>query len=92
MKTKFIDITPGIALPEYFMKIVEKCKPVGVTKKVIEVGVPLKADYIPPYVEMMCIDLESVIMKAKATKLRIYHGKKHVTITDGVYQVRIYKE
>jgi hypothetical protein len=79
MKGKFIDIAPGVALPEYFVKILEKCEPVGVTKKLIKVGDPLKLDYIPPYVEMVCEELDSVVTKAKSARIRVYRGRKHIT-------------
>lgn len=39
---------------------------------------------------MVCRDNEEDISRAKELGLRIYRGQPHVTISDSVYQVRIY--
>jgi len=34
--------------------------------------------------------VERVVEKAKKAGLRVYKGKRHITVTDGVYRARIY--
>ncbi len=83
-------IVPGLAIPEYMNFILNQCKPVKHTLKAIYAGDLLKIDYHPPYLQVRCKNIEGVIEEAKRRGLRVYKGKKHVTITDGVYQVRVY--
>lgn len=38
----------------------------------------------------MCRDVERVTEEARRRGLRVYRGKRHVTVTDGMYKARIY--
>jgi len=42
------------------------------------------------YVQLICRDVDKVVEEAKRAGLRVYKGKKHITVTDGVYRARIY--
>ncbi len=86
---KMIRIVPGLALPEYMSFILRYCSPVGYTKKAVEAGHLLKINYHPPYMMFECMDIDKVIEEARVRKLRIYYGKNHITITDGIYKVRV---
>jgi len=79
---KIISIVRGIGVPEEFLKIIEECIIIGYTAKAILVGDALKEDYLPGYIELWCSNPEETIMKAKKLKLRVYGGKRHITITD----------
>lgn len=89
---RLIRLVPGLAIPEHMSFLLEHCKPIKWTKKAIEEGHLLKIDYHPPYIQIACKDTEKVIEEAKKRKLRVYQGKKHITITDGVYRAKIYLE
>ena len=83
-------LVPGLAVPEYMGFLLELCEPIKYTRKAVEAGDLLRIDYHPPYLQLRCRDIEQVIKEAKRNRLRVYRGKKHVTITDGVYRARIY--
>ena len=85
-----LQIVPGLALPENMGFLLRICKPIRYTKKAVDAGHLLLIDYHPPYIELECSDIETVIHEARLRKLRIYKGKHHITISDGVYSVRIY--
>ena len=85
-----LQIVPGIALPGNMGFLLRKCKPTRYTKKAVDAGHLLLIDYHPPYIELECTDIETVIREAQRRNLRIYKGKHHITISDGVYSVRIY--
>jgi len=87
---KMIRLVPGLAIPEYMGFLLELCNPIEYTRRAIEAGDLLKVDYHPPYIQLKCRDLETVVLEARRRGLRIYRGKGHVTITDGIYQVRVY--
>jgi len=87
---RMIRLVPGLALPEHMAFLLELCKPTRHTRKAIEAGHLLKIDYHPPYLELECRDVERVAEEAKRRRLRVYRGKRHVTVTDGVYSARIY--
>lgn len=87
---KMIRIVPGLALPEYMSFLLKHCKPTGYTKKAIDAGHLILIDYHPPYVQLICREMDKVIKESKERGLRIYRAKKHITITDGIYRVRIY--
>ncbi len=87
---RMIRLVPGLAIPEYMSFILKYCEPIGYTRKAIKAGHILKIDYHPPYIQVKCKDIDVVIKEAQRRKLRIYRGKRHVTITDGIYKVRIY--
>jgi len=87
-----IVVTKGIALPDYMGFILELCSPTRHTKKAVEAGGLLNVDYHPPYVEVACGEPEEVVEEARRRGLRVYRGKRHITISDGVYKVRIWLE
>ncbi len=89
---KMIRLVPGLAVPEYMAFLLELCEPVRRTREAVEVGDLLRIDYHPPYLQLRCIDVERVVEEAKREKLRVYRGRRHITITDGVYRARIYLE
>ncbi len=89
-ETRIVIIVPGLAVPEYMKFILKHCEPIKYTKKAIEAGDLLKIDFHPPYVQVMCKNTEMVIKEALKRGLRVYRGKAHITITDGIYKVRIY--
>jgi len=94
MKQRFpvrmVRLVPGLAVPEYMGFLLEHCDPVGHTRKAIEAGDLLKIDYHPPYIQLRCGDAELVVEEARRRGLRVYRGKRHITITDGVFRARIY--
>ena len=94
MKQKFpvkmIRLVPGLAIPEYMGFLLELCEPVRHTREAIEAGHLLRIDYHPPYLQLRCRDVEQVMGEARRRGLRVYKGKRHVTITDGIYRARIY--
>ena len=87
-----IRLVPGLAVPGYMGFLLEYCEPVKQTKKAVEAGDLLAIDYHPPYLQLHCRDVERVVEEAKRRKLRVYRGKNHITITDGIYRARIYLE
>jgi len=50
----------------------------------------LKIEYHPPYIQLRCGDVKLVVEEARRRGLRVYRGKRHITITDGVFRARIY--
>ncbi|MHC1629070.1 MAG: hypothetical protein ACXQTI_09620 [Candidatus Nezhaarchaeales archaeon] len=92
---KLIRLAKGLAIPIYFEPILKACKYkyISYTKKAIETGNLLKISYMPGHIELTATqqELEEAIQKAKNINLKIYHGKKHVTITDGIYKIKILK-
>ena len=89
-QVRMIGIVPGLAIPEYMDFILNQCKPIKHTLKAVSAGDLLKIDYHPPYLQLKCTNIEEIIEEARRRGLRIYKGRKHITITDGIYQVRIY--
>jgi len=87
---KLVRLVPGIAIPDYMAFLLDYCEPTGYTKKAIEAGHILKIDFHPPYVQLVCRDVERVVEEAKRAGLRVYKGRKHITVTDGVNRARIY--
>ncbi len=87
---KMIRLVPGLAVPEYMEFLLELCEPIKYTREAIEAGHLLRIDYHPPYIQLKCMDVEWVVGEARKRGLRVYRGKKHITITDGVYRARIY--
>jgi len=90
--SRMIVLVPGIAIPEYMGFLLEYCRPIRHTLEAIKAGHLLKIDYHPPYIELSCRDVDSVIREARRRKLIVYQGKRHITITDGIYSARIYLE
>ncbi len=64
-KSRMVRLVPGIALPEHMSFLLELCEPTRYTKKAIEAGHLLRIDYHPPYVQLMCRDVEKVIEEAQ---------------------------
>jgi len=89
-EAKLVRIVPGIAVPEYMSFLLALCEPTGFTKKAIEAGHLLKVDFHPPYVQLVCRNIDKVVEEARRAGLRVYRGRKHITVTDGVYRARIY--
>jgi len=87
---KLVRIVPGIAVPEYMSFLLILCEPVKHTRRAVEAGHLLKIDYHPPYIQLICRDVDRVVEEAEKAGLRIYRGKKHITVSDGVYRARIY--
>lgn len=87
---RFIRLVPGIAVPEYMGFLLELCEPIKHTKRAVDAGHLLLIDYHPPYIQLVCRDIDRIIEEARKRRLRIYRGKKHITITDEIYQARIY--
>jgi len=71
--------------PEYMSFLLSLCEPVGYIRKVIEAGHILKIDYHPPYLQLVCQDVERVVEEAKRAGPRVYKGRRHITVTYGVY-------
>ncbi len=94
MKQKFpvrmIRLVPGLAIPDYMGFLLEYCEPVKHTREAVEAGHLLRIDYHPPYLQLVCRDVERVTEEARRRGLRVYKGKRHVTVTDGIYRARIY--
>jgi len=86
---KMVRLAKGLAIPDYMGFLLELCEPVGYTREAIKAGDLLKIDYHPPYIQLRCRDIERVVEEARKRKLRVYRGKKHITITDGIYRARI---
>ncbi|MEB3860666.1 MAG: hypothetical protein GSR84_00420 [Desulfurococcales archaeon] len=87
---RMIRLVPGLAVPEYMGFLLEQCEPVKHTREAIEAGHLLKIDYHPPYLQLRCKEVEEVVEEARRRGLRVYRGKRHITITDGIYRARIY--
>ncbi len=87
---KLVRLARGLAVPDYMAFLLDYCEPVGYTKKAVEAGDLLKINYHPPYIQLGCQDLDRVVEEARKRRLRVYRGKRHVTITDGIYRARIY--
>ncbi len=85
-----IRLVPGLAISECMGFLLEYCEPVKHTREAIEAGHLLRIDYHPPYLQLSCRDVKRVVEEARKHGLRVYQGKHHITITDGVYSVRIY--
>jgi len=86
---RMIVLARGLAMPDYMGFLLELCEPVGRTREAVEAGDLLRIDYHSPYLQLVCQDVERVVEEARKRKLRVYKGKKHVTITDGIYRARI---
>lgn len=89
---RMIVIVPGIAVPEYMGFLLDYCRPTGYTRRAVEKGHLLLIDYHPDYVELECSNVGDLARIAREKGLRVYRGKRHVTVTDGVYRVRLYPE
>lgn len=89
-REKMIRLVPGISVPEYMGFLLEMCEPIRQTRKAVEAGHLLKVDFHPPYLQLACRDVDRVVEEAAKRGLRVYRGKRHVTVTDGVYRARIY--
>ena len=87
---RMIRLVPGLGLPEHMGFLLEYCEPTGYTRMAVEAGDLLRIDYHPPYLQLECVDIEEVVGEARRRGLRVYKGKRHVTVTDGVYQARLY--
>lgn len=87
---RMIVIVPGLAIPEHMSFLLELCKPTKHTKRAIEAGHLLRVDYHPPYIQLECRDVERIVEEALRRRLRVYRGRKHITISDGVYAARVY--
>ena len=87
---KMIVLVPGIALPEKMGFLLENCRSAYHTMRAVRAGHLLKINYHPPYIQLECINTEKTLSIAKKKRLRIYKAKNHITITDGIYTVRIY--
>ncbi len=85
-----IRLVPGLAIPEYMGFLLELCELVKHTEEAIEAGHLLRIDYHPPYLQLACRDVERVVGEARRRGLRVYKGKRHITVTDGIYRARIY--
>ncbi len=83
-------LVPGLAVPEYMGFLLDMCEPVGYTRRAVEAGHILRVDYHPHYIQLWCPDPERAVEEARRRGLRVYRGKRHITVTDGIYQVRIY--
>ena len=70
--------------------LLEHCEPVGHTRRAVEAGHLLWIDYHPPYLQFQCRDVKQVVDEARRRGLRVYRGKRHITITDGIYRAKIY--
>ena len=92
LPARMIRLVPGLALPDYMGFLLEYCEPTGHTRRAVEAGHLLRVDYHPPYLQFHCRDVERVVEEARRRGLRVYRGKRHVTITDGIYAARIYRE
>ncbi len=84
---RMVLIVPRLAVPEYMGFLLEYCEPTRYTRKAVEAGHLLRIDYHPPYLQLSCSNPDKVIEKARRRGLRVYWGKKHVTITDGVIRL-----
>ena len=87
---ELVRLVPGLAVPVHMAFLLELCEPVKWTKKAVEAGHLLKIDYHPHYLQLKCRDLEKVMEEARKRGLRVYKGKRHITVTDGIYSARIY--
>jgi len=58
---RFIRIVPSIAIPDYMAFLLTYCEPTGYTRKTVEAGHILKTDFHPPYVQLVCRDVERVV-------------------------------
>ncbi len=88
--SRLIRLVRGIAIPGYMGFLLDMCVPTGYTREAVDAGDLLKIDYHPPYVEFECRDPERVVDEARRRRLRVYRGKHHITVSDGVYRARIY--
>jgi len=80
----------GIALPDYMGFLFRMCRSVRYTKKALEAGAPAKIHYHPRFIQLECGDPAKAVREARTRGLRVYYGRKHITISDGVYTARIY--
>ncbi len=87
---RMICLVPGLAVPGYMGFLLELCESIKHTRKAVEAGHLLRVDYHPPYLQLECQDPDQVVEEARKRRLRVYRGKTHLTITDGIYKVRIY--
>ena len=94
MKQRFpvelVCLVPGLAVPVYMAFLLELCEPVKWTRKAVEAGHLLRIDYHPPYLQLRCREPEKIVEEARRRGLRVYRGKHHITVTDGIYSARIY--
>ncbi|RLE92635.1 MAG: hypothetical protein DRN04_09715 [Thermoprotei archaeon] len=72
------------------MPIVTKGIIVGHSAQAILIDDVLKVNYLPGYLKLVCPDIDSIIKIAKEQELRVYKGKKSITISDTVYKVKIF--
>lgn len=89
---RMIRLVPGLAVPEYMDFLLQLCRPVKHTRKAIEAGSLLAIDYHPPYLQLVCNDINRVVEEARRRGLRIRVTKRYITISDGIYSARIYIE
>jgi len=87
---RMVRLVPGLAVPEYMAFLLDYCEPTRYTRRAVEAGHLLRVDYHPPYLQLECRDVERVVEEARRRGLRVYRGRHHITVTDGVYTARIY--
>ncbi len=87
---RMIYLVLGLAVPDYMDFLLEYCEPIGYTRKAVDAGDLLLVDYHPPYLQLRCRDVEKVVEEARKRGLRVYRGRNHITITDGIYKARIH--
>ena len=85
-----IRLVPGLAVPEYMGFLLEMCEPVKHTREAVRAGHLLRVDYHPPFLQLHCRDVGRVVEEARRRGLSVYRGKRHITVSDGVYRARIY--
>ena len=79
----------GLGIPEEWLKPIEDSILVGWSGLACIMGWA-NIPYLPGYLEIICEDVDTVIKRFRELGCRIYHGKNHITISDGIYSIRIW--
>ncbi len=79
----------GLGIPVEWLKPIEDSILVGWSGLACIMGWA-NIPYLPGYLEIICKDVEKVIERFRELGCRIYHGKNHITVSDGIYSIRIW--
>ena len=84
-------LAKGLGLPRDMLEPLEGCILVGWSALCVHLGGFAKTPFLPGYIEVICKDYDRIVEEYRRRGYRIYRGKRHTTITDGVWDVRIWR-
>ncbi len=83
-----VSIVPGLGVPKKMLKLFNGCILTGWSAIAYHFKGLLNTPFMPGYVELICSS--DLVFSARENGFRVYFGKKHYTVSDGVWCVRVY--